>query len=75
MRTQLTRTRKGLALVLDRSLLEGLGISEKTALEVSTHGDVIVIAPVRPTKRQERLKEAMARADAEYGAVFKKLAE
>ncbi len=75
MRTQLTRTRKGLALVLDRSLLDALGISKKTVLEVSTHGDVIVIAPVRATKRQERLREAIQRADAQYGAVFKKLAE
>ncbi len=75
MRKKLTRTGNSLALVLDRPLLEQLGIDEETTLELSTDGGVIVISPVRDKRRDAKLREIMARADAEYAGVFKKLAE
>src|SRR3989442_526117 len=47
MKKRLTRIGNSLGLVLDRPLLERLGIDAKTQLEVSTDGGVIVIAPAR----------------------------
>jgi len=38
---KLTRTGNSLALVLDKKLLEQLGIDEKTELDLSTNGDVL----------------------------------
>jgi antitoxin component of MazEF toxin-antitoxin module len=75
MRKKLTRTGNSLALVLDRPLLDRLGIDEDTTLELSTDGGVIVVSPVRDKRRDAKLREIMERADAQYGGVFKKLAE
>ncbi|PYQ61540.1 MAG: AbrB family transcriptional regulator, partial [Acidobacteria bacterium] len=43
---KLTRTGNSLALVIDKPLLETLGIDENTELEISTNGDLLVVTPV-----------------------------
>jgi antitoxin component of MazEF toxin-antitoxin module len=75
MRKKLTRTGNSLALVLDRPLLDQLGIDEETTLELSTDGSVIVVSPVRDKRREAKLREIIDRVDARYAGVFKKLAE
>jgi antitoxin MazE len=75
MRKRLTRTGNSLALVLDRDLLEATGIRATTPLEISTDGEVIVISPVRSTKRTARLREIMERAHTRYAGTFRRLAE
>lgn len=75
MRKKLTRTGNSLALVLDKELLDRLGIDASTPLEVSSDGQVVVISPVRGRKRDAKLKETMARAHERYAGVFRKLAE
>jgi len=75
MRKKLTRTGNSLALVLDKELLDQVGIGAETPLELSTDGDVIVVSPVRPGRLDERLRKTMARAHERYGGVFRKLAE
>jgi len=75
MRKKLTRTGNSLALVLDKPLLDRLGIDEGTPLEISTNGQVIVISPVRRGRRPARLKAIVAEAHREYGGVFRRLAE
>jgi antitoxin MazE len=72
---KLTRTGNSLALVLDKPLLEQLGIDENTTLEISTNGDVLVVTPVRDRARQRKLKKALEEMDQQYGGVFKRLAE
>jgi antitoxin MazE len=75
MRKKLTRTGNSLALVLDKELLDELGIEAETPLELSTDGDVIVVSPVRHRRVDERLRKVMTRAHERYGGVFRKLAE
>jgi antitoxin component of MazEF toxin-antitoxin module len=75
MRKKLTRTGNSLALVLDKELLEQLGIDADTPLELSSDGDVIVVSPIRGRKIEERLKAVMSRAHERYAGVFRKLAE
>jgi antitoxin component of MazEF toxin-antitoxin module len=75
MTKTLTRTRNGLALVLDQGLLRATGIDVNTPLEVSTDGDVILISPVRTRKRVARLKRLVAHVDAEYAGAFRRLAQ
>jgi len=75
MMKKLTRTGNSLALVLDKPLLEQLGIDEKTELELSTNGDVLVVTPVRDRARQRKLKKILEELDREYGGVFRRLAE
>ncbi len=72
---RLTKTGNSLALVLDKPLLERLGIDEDTPLELSTNGDVLVVTPVRDRVRERKLKKALEEMDRQYGGVFKRLAE
>ena len=71
----LTRTGNSLALVLDKGLLEATGIDANTKLELSTDGDVIVISPVRSTKRTARLRRILDELDREHAGAFRRLAE
>ena len=75
MLKKLTRTGNSLALVLDKPLLDQVGIDADTPLEVSTDGQVIVISPVRDKRRTAKLKTIVAQAHAKYGGVFRRLAE
>ena len=75
MRKRLTKTGNSLALVLERPLLEATGIDAETTVEVSTNGDVIVVTPVRPTKRAAKLRAALEELNERYAGVFKRLAE
>jgi antitoxin component of MazEF toxin-antitoxin module len=75
MTKTLTRTGNSLALILDRPLLEQLGIDADTPLEVSTDGQVIVISPVRDKKREARFRAISDDMFKRYAGVFRKLAE
>ena len=75
MQKRLTKIGNSLGIVLDRPLLERLGVDSETDLEVSTDGSVILITPVRSKKRDARLKKVTDRAFETYAGAFKKLAE
>jgi antitoxin MazE len=72
---KLTRTGNSLAIVLDKPLLETLGIDENTELELSTNGQVLVLTPMRDPAREKKLKKILEELDREYGGVFRRLAE
>ena len=72
---KLTRTGSSLSLVLDKALLEATRIDANTRLEVSTDGDVIVISPVRSTRRAARLRRILDELDREHAGAFRRLAE
>ncbi len=75
MRKTLTRTGNSLALVLDKPLLERLGIDVDSELELSVSKDVLIITPVRTKARDAKLRKVMEAIDGRYAGVFKKLAE
>jgi antitoxin MazE len=72
---KLTRTGNSVALVLDKPLLEQMGIDENSEVEVSTNGDVVVITPVREKSRRRKLAKILDAMDEQYGGVFRRLAE
>ncbi len=75
VRQKLTRAGNSLALVLDKRLLDRMGIDADTLLDVSTNGQVIVVSPVRDRRRTAKLKRIVAEAHGGYGGVFRQLAE
>ena len=75
MLKKLTKTGNSLALVLDRPLLDQVGIDADTPLEVSTDGQVIVISPVRDKRRTAKLRRIVADAHRQYGGAFRRLAD
>jgi antitoxin MazE len=72
---KLTKHGNSLALVIDRAILELLKIGSETPLDVSTDGQVLVIAPVRDETRQRKFKQALETANQKYGRALKRLAE
>lgn len=75
MTKKLTKIGNSLGVVLERPLLERVGIDAKTELEVSTDGSVIVIAPRRSKRSDKKLKEVSDWMFEKYAGAFKKLAE
>ena len=75
MNKKLSKHGNSLALVIDRPILELLGIDERTSLSISTDGEALVIVPVRDKKRRKRFEEAVASTNRRYGKALKRLAE
>ena len=71
----LVRHGDGLALVIDKPILELLKIDADTPLEIATDGKKLDILPVRDEKRRKEFTEALAKANEEYGDMLKRLAD
>ncbi|WKZ32123.1 MAG: AbrB/MazE/SpoVT family DNA-binding domain-containing protein [Thermodesulfobacteriota bacterium] len=71
---KLAKHGNSLALVIDKGVLELLEIDDKTPLDISTDGKVLIIAPVRDEKRRKQFEEALEKANRKYGRALKKLA-
>ena len=72
---KLSKHGNSLALVIDRSILDLLDIDEKTALDISTDGEALVVAPVRDKKRRKRFEDALKSTNEQFGRALKRLAE
>jgi antitoxin MazE len=72
---KLTRSGNSVALVLDKALLEAANLSEDATVEVSTDGQVIIIAPVKSKKDAERFRLAEDWAHSKFSGAFRRLAK
>ena len=75
VRKKLSRIGNSVGIVLDRPLLEQLGLEEGSEVEISTDGSVILLSPKRDEKREARLKDVSDWMFDKYAGAFKKLAE
>jgi antitoxin MazE len=75
MLKKLTRHGNSLALVIDKSVLELLNIDEKTPLDISTDGNLLLISPVRDENRRLQFQEALDKVNSKYGRMLKRLAD
>ena len=64
-----------LALVIDRSILDLLGIDEGTTLDISTDGRALVVMPAHEKRRRKRFQDALNACNQQYGKALKRLAE
>ena len=72
---KLTKHGNSLAVIIDRAVLDLLKIDIDTPLEISTDGQVLVIAPVRDDAHRDRFEKALEAANRKYGRALKRLAE
>lgn len=72
---RLTKHGNSLALVIDKGVLDLLGIGPDTPLSISTDGNCLIISPVRSTKRHRALRDALAKVNKRHGKTLKRLAE
>lgn len=75
MTKKLSKHGNSLALVIDRSILELLGIDEQTPLKISTDGHALVIVPEHDKRRRKRFQQALDACNQQYGEALKRLAE
>ncbi len=75
MKKKLTRTGNSVALVLEKPLLEQLGLEADGEVEISTNGDVLVVTPVRGPARQRRFRKSAETITSRYAGLFRRLAE
>ncbi len=72
---KLTKTGNSLALVLDKPLLQQLGIDEETELEISTNGDALVVSPVRRSAHERKVRKAAETINERYAGLFERLSK
>jgi antitoxin MazE len=72
---KLTKHGNSLALVIDRPILDLLNIDSDTPLDIRTDGDRLVIEPLKPSARRQKLEQVQKAAHSRFGKTFQKLAE
>ncbi|MDD2605234.1 MAG: hypothetical protein RBR20_13620 [Desulfobacterales bacterium] len=71
----LTKHGNSLALVIEKPILELLGADAETPFDVSTDGEVLILAPIKDTGRREAFKDALKEVNRRYRKSLKKLAQ
>ena len=71
---KLTKLGNNLALVLDKSILTQMGLSEAGEVQVTLHGQQLVVTPVRPRIPDEKRQESLDKVVGEYDELFRRLA-
>lgn len=74
LRKRLTAIGEELGIVIDRSLVDRLGIDEHTDVELSIEGDRLVLAPVRADDHRRRVAAATKRALVTHRTLLERLA-
>lgn len=73
---KLTKHGNSYALVIEKAILELLGIDDKTLLQISTpDGVAIVVTPVKGKAKKKRFSESVNKVNKKYGRTLKRLAE
>jgi len=71
----LTKRGNSLALVIDKGVLELLGIGPDTRLAISTDGTCLIVSPVGSAKRRAEFQESLKKVNQRNGRALKRLAE
>lgn len=74
MTKTLTQHGNSFALVIDRTMMDLLHISEKTPLDLKISGDRLVVTPVREGERRPSVMHAYATVSKKHAAFLKRLA-
>ena len=71
---KLAKHGNSLALVIDRPVLDLLGIDRDTPLDISTDGRILIVAPVNDDARRRKVDEALDRVNRRYSKTLQNLA-
>lgn len=70
----LTRQGNSSALIIDRTLLDLLGIDNETPLKLSVEGRRLIVEPAEPDDRAERVRKIVRKTGAKNAELFRRLA-
>lgn len=71
----LTTHGNSLALVIEKGILELLGINRKTPLEISTDGSRLIISPAQDSKRWKKIETSLIKISDRHAKAFERLAK
>ena len=72
---KLTKHGNSYSLIIDKALIELLGIDPSTPLEISTtNGQSLLITPVHDEERKKEFRKKLSKINKKYGKALKKLA-
>lgn len=71
----LTKHGNSYALIIDKPILELLGINPEQPVELTTNGNSLTVTPATAMNRETRFAQALERVNARHGAALKRLAE
>lgn len=72
---RLTKHGNGLALVIDKALLELLSITADTPLEIQTGGRALIISAAKSAKRRRVFRASLELVNRRHGEGLRRLAE
>jgi antitoxin component of MazEF toxin-antitoxin module len=64
-----------MALVIEKPMMEALGITEETPLQVTVNGNALVVTPANVGVGPERMKAVIKGIRKKYGPMLKRLAD
>ena len=64
-----------MALVIEKPMMEALGITEETPLQVTVNGNALVVTPANVGVGPERMKAVIKIIRKRYGPMLKRLAD
>lgn len=64
-----------MALVIEKPMMEALGITEETPLQVTVNGNSLVVTPANVGVGPERMKAITKELRKRYGPMLKRLAD
>ena len=64
-----------MALVIEKPMMEALGINEETPLQVTVSGNALVVTPANVGVGPERMKAVIKEIRKRYGPMLKRLAD
>ena len=71
----LTKHGNSYALVIEKPILELLGVSPETPFEIVTDGRCLVLSPVRDPGEEKKFLDALEMVHKRFGRAMKRLAE
>jgi antitoxin component of MazEF toxin-antitoxin module len=75
MEKHLVKHGNSMALVIEKPILDLLGVDAETSFNISTDGQALVLTPVHNKKRRKAFLTSLEKANARYADDLKKLAE
>jgi len=71
----LTKHGNSLALVIEKPILELLGIAEDTPLSIASDGKCLIITPVKNPEKRKRVRDALEKVNRRHREALRRLAE
>ncbi len=63
------------ALLIEKALMEAMGIQDDSPLQIAISGNSLIVTPVHVGVGRERVAEAIAKLRPRYGDMLQRLAE